>query len=131
MKKLVGAVLLLAILWALPGARARISAAALPALDRLGPAGEVIGEPMRRAVARSRAARILRVMASDYANGQALPQEQAFRQWLETRLPDVDPADPWGNAYWYQRTRDMLTVGSNGPDGRRGTDDDITHGLPY
>lgn len=131
MRMLVAAVMLLAVIWAVPGARAQISAAALPALDRMGPAGEFLGEPMRRAVAKSRAARILRVMASDYATGQPLPQEQEFGRWFETRLPDLDRTDPWGNSYWFQRTRDTLTVGSSGPDGRRGTDDDITHDLPY
>lgn len=37
------------------------------------------------------------------------------------------PTDPWGNDYFFDKDKDLL--GSSGPDGKRGTSDDIT--IPY
>ncbi len=37
------------------------------------------------------------------------------------------PVDPWGNDYVYERTRDRTyDLGSHGPDGQPGGDDDLT-----
>ena len=38
----------------------------------------------------------------------------------------ADPKDLWGNTIWYELRNGTLIAGSSGPDGRRGTADDIT-----
>ena len=35
--------------------------------------------------------------------------------------------DPWGTKYRMMRTEDGIRIESNGPDGKRGTDDDIAY----
>jgi hypothetical protein len=130
-RRLALVVLALAVLWALPGMRGRVSAAALPALEKLGPAGDVVVQPVRRMVAKARATGILRVIAADYNQGRPVPGESDFSRWLQTRLPDETSLDPWGRPYWLQRTRGTITVGSSGPDGRKGTADDVKQTIPF
>jgi hypothetical protein len=124
-------VVLLAVVWAIPGFRGRVGAAVLPALEKLGPAGDVAARPLRRTVAKMRTTSIVRTIASDHNEGRGLPEERDFGRWMRTRLPDDNPLDPWGNAYWYERGRGTVTVGSSGSDGRRNTADDVKHSIPF
>jgi hypothetical protein len=131
MRRIVAAIVILALIWAVPPVRGRLSAAAVPVLEKLGPVGAVVIEPARRMAAKSKVMGILRVIASDYNEGRPLPEDANFHGWLRQRLPDETGLDPWGNAYWLSRTRGTLTVGSDGPDRRRGTGDDVKHTIPY
>jgi len=45
--------------------------------------------------------------------------------WLRRDYSGV-PEDPWGNQYYLQPGRRDYSVGSMGPDGVRGTEDDVT-----
>ena len=55
--------------------------------------------------------------------GEGLPQ--SFESWLRSYYsgPEVDP---WGNPWYLTEGRTSWTVGSMGPDGQRGTADDLT-----
>lgn len=44
--------------------------------------------------------------------------------WLQRDYTGV-PEDPWGNLYYLDNNRSGFTVGSMGPDGQKGTEDDI------
>jgi hypothetical protein len=58
--------------------------------------------------------------------GEPLPsQKNAWAGWLH-RDYSSDPEDPWGHFYYIETQRDGFTVGSMGPDGKKGTADDIT-----
>ncbi len=54
--------------------------------------------------------------------------------WKGPYLSKALPVDPWGNAYTYESPGKHGISGydlmSNGPDGRAGTDDDITNWAP-
>lgn len=54
-----------------------------------------------------------------------------FDGWLRRDYTGA-PEDPWGNFYYLVRGRRNYTVGSMGPDGIQGNDDDIaiTRDLP-
>jgi hypothetical protein len=127
MKFVITIIVILALVWALPPVRERVSTRAVPMLERLGPAGGALLSPARRMAARSQATSFARTLSRDSKEGLPLPNEQGFHNWLRQRLPDETGLDPWGNPYWMQRRNVSVTVGSNGPDGRRGTSDDVTH----
>ena len=50
----------------------------------------------------------------------------SWEGWLQRDFSGV-PEDPWGNLYYLQTGRGSFTVGSKGPDGVQGNDDDIKH----
>jgi hypothetical protein len=131
MRKVIAAVLLLAVVWAVPGGKARVSAFALASLEPLGPRGETVAAPLRQGVARARVAGIVRAVAADYEKTRMLPEPRDFSRWLNVRFKGERDADPWGNPFWMERTRHQITVGSSGPDGRRGTPDDVTQSIPF
>jgi len=130
MQKIIAFILVMAVVWAVPGLRAQVSGAALPALDRMGAPGESVAGPLRQGIAKARVAGIVRIIASDYTDQRSLPEERDFQRWLRVRTSEARSIDPWGNPYWMERTRQGITVGSSGPDGRRGTSDDVTHSVP-
>jgi len=55
--------------------------------------------------------------------GQGLPA--SWEGWLRRDYSSV-PEDPWDNIYYIEVGRRGFTVGSMGPDGIQGNDDDIT-----
>lgn len=131
MNKIVALVVLLAIIWAVPALRSRVSAAATPVLERLGPVGDFALNPMRRQAARREAEHFHRVISGDRDAGRAVPEDRMFHDWVRRRIPEEDGLDPWGNPYWIERRINALAVGSDGPDGMRGTDDDVVHTAPF
>ena len=61
-----------------------------------------------------------------------LPQGMSARKWKGPYLDsDTIPKDPWGNDYEYmppgqqQANQERVVIISYGPDGQKGTDDDI------
>jgi hypothetical protein len=126
MNKIIALVVVLAIIWAIPAARTQLGASALPVLEKLGPRGEALIQPARREAAKKQINAILRVLASDLDTGQQLPDARTFQPWMNRRIPELTGRDPWGNPYWLERRPEQPpTVGSNGPDGKRDTADDI------
>jgi hypothetical protein len=131
MQKIVALILILAVIWAVPALRERIAAATMPALEKLGPAGDVLLNPMRRMSAKNKARAITRQVTIDRNEGRPAPEAQNFRNWITTRMPDETGLDPWGRPYWLDRRAGSLTVGSNGPDGVRNTSDDVSHTVAF
>ncbi|HEX6133389.1 MAG TPA: hypothetical protein VFZ24_05485 [Longimicrobiales bacterium] len=131
MKKLIGAVLVLAIIWAIPDLRNRIGMAAVPLLDRLGPVGEAIANPFREVRARNEIKFFLRILNDDRTEGRQVPDEGTFIQWVDRRMPQETGIDPWGSQYWLQRRGNTFTVGSSGVDRERDTDDDVVETLAF
>ncbi len=70
--------------------------------------------------------RRLEVMADQLevrvGRGESFPNN--WEGWLRRDFSGA-PEDPWGTMYYLQTTRSGFTVGSNGPDGKQNTDDDI------
>ena len=59
--------------------------------------------------------------------GEGLPE--GFEGWLRRDFSSSE-FDPWDNVYYLQQGRRSYTVGSMGPDGVQGTDDDIRKEQP-
>ena len=131
MKKLVAAVLLLAIIWAIPAVRNRLTVAILPVLEKLGPVGDRIANPARAYKARTQEAFYIRMLEDDDTEGRALPDERNFQQWVDRRMPQETGIDPWGRRYWLKRRGTTFTIGSDGPDGQRNTADDVTQVITF
>jgi hypothetical protein len=128
MSKFIMFVVIMAIVWAIPPARAQVGAAALPALELLGPRGEAVIRPARREAAKKQLRSVGRVLSTDLETGRELPVgDRAFQQWMKQRIPELSGNDPWHKPYWLETRSGQLVIGSSGPDGLRGTDDDIRH----
>jgi len=63
-------------------------------------------------------------------NFERLPSERQFRVWVEDQYSGNGGLDAWGSAYEYRLERDVLELRSFGPDGLRGTTDDIVMTRP-
>lgn len=103
---------------AIPSSREQIQARAFtPVMDEIG----------NRVVPRR-----LRAMADQIdvrlSRAERLPV-QAFSSWLRRDYTGPE-TDPWGNTWYIVGGRRSYTVGSMGPDGEQGTDDDITETRP-
>ena len=101
----------LAVAMAVPQSRARIADELRPIKDRVGA---------------SLVPRRLRAMAdqldSRLGRGERLPEN--FEGWLR-RDYTASEFDPWDRLYYLAPARRSYRVGSMGPDGIQGTDDDI------
>jgi hypothetical protein len=108
-------VLLLGIAMAVPSTREQIQVGAVT--------------PVRDAIGTRLVPRRLDAMADQLdarlARADRLPAPDNFQGWLRRDYtgPEVDP---WENIWYIQIGRRSSTVGSMGPDGQRGTADDIT-----
>lgn len=102
----------LAVGMAIPSTRAQIADSVRPVKDEIG----------KRLVPRR-----IEVMADQLdvrlSRAEGLPQN--FEGWLRRDYSGV-PEDPWGYTYYISVGRRDYTVGSVGPDGIQGTEDDIT-----
>ncbi|HUF49807.1 MAG TPA: hypothetical protein VMN60_03180 [Longimicrobiales bacterium] len=131
MRRILIIVVIIAVAWAIPPVRGKLSTGAIPILEKLGPVGDVVITPVRRFSAKSQVTHILRLIANDYNEGRELPDERTFQRWLRRRAPDANANDPWGRPYWLTRGNGTLTVGSSGLDGRKGNGDDVKHTVPF
>jgi hypothetical protein len=91
-----------------------------PALDT------VLGWSARREVQR-----IAREMRTRGLSGEPLPAPEQFQKYLQRQhLSGRAGMDPWGRPYYLIAGDRLLTIGSPGRDGVRGTSDDITTIIP-
>ena len=108
--------LALAVGMAIPTTRAEIASWSVPITDGIG----------ERLVPRR-----IEVMADmldvRLSRAEGLPDN--FEGWLR-RDYTSSPTDPWDNMYYLTRGRRDYTVGSMGPDGIQGNDDDISITRP-
>ena len=118
-KKLIMLVfVLLAVGMAVPSTRAEIEARAIkPIKDEMG---NRIAPGRLEAMADQLDVRLQRA--------EGLPDR--FDGWLRRDYSSSE-FDPWGNLYYLQTSRRGYTVGSMGPDGVQGTEDDITENRDF
>ena len=57
-----------------------------------------------------------------------LPQTRGWNTWLVTNFTGNAATDPWGKTYSYRAWPDSFAIRSDGPDGRRGSEDDLRVG---
>lgn len=124
MKKLLILVIALAVVWAIPAARARFVLALQPVFERLGPVGDRMMAPARKYGAKTEAQQFLHLLTQDRNAGKRLPDARTFSGWVESNTRESN-LDPWGQPYWLKVQKRNFSVGSNGPDGERNTPDDI------
>ena len=105
-----------AVAMAVPSTRAQIADQMRPIKDRVGA---------------SLVPRRIEAMADqlDARLGRAEGLPAGFEGWLRRDFSSSE-FDPWGNVYYLQQGRRTYTVGSMGPDGVQGTDDDIREERP-
>ncbi len=82
--------------------------------------------PIRDDIGARLVPRRLRVMADQLdvrlSRAEGLPTN--FEGWLRRDYSGPE-TDPWGNSWYLRPGRSSYTVGSMGPDGQQGTEDDI------
>ncbi len=127
MRKLIGLIVILALIWGVPSARAKLMTVLAPATSKLGPVGDQASLPMQKYSARTQIAMILRRMGTAREQGKEVPTPRTFVRWLRANPPsDRKELDPWGNGYYMTHENGVYLIGSPGPDGVRGNADDIT-----
>lgn len=88
--------------------------------------------PISDDIGRRLVPRRLRVMADQLevrvGRGEGLPQ--SFESWLRSYYSGPE-TDPWDNPWYLVEQRSRYIVGSMGPDGRQGTDDDLTESRDF
>lgn len=104
-------IVLLGAAMAIPSTRAKIEEAATPVMDGF-----------RARLVPSRLSAMADQLEARLKRGEGLPA--SWDGWLRRDYSGV-PEDPWGNLYYLENGRRGFTVGSMGPDGEKGTEDDI------
>ena len=128
-KTFIIAIAILAALWTAPPARARMLLIAQPALEKLGPVGERLLTPAKVYATKNDLSALVRLVAIERNEMRPVPAQHEFGAWAKRKWGE-DPIDRWGNAYWIRNAQGNVVLGSNGPDGKRGTADDIQAPLP-
>lgn len=96
-----------------------------------------VGPPLRRGfepIRRWQAQQEMRVIARELRQRgmslHPLPHPREFARFLDrARYIPRGSQDPWNSAYQLMVTRDSIIVSSLGPDGQRGTEDDLRHSV--
>lgn len=96
-------------------------------LDRAGPVVNPILE-MSTEREMNRIANDLKAYQRE--NFERLPSERQFRTWIDDQYSGDGGLDAWGTPYEYQLERDQIELRSYGPDGLRGTSDDLVATRP-
>ncbi len=126
------ALILLGFAWAYPPTRARMVYAARPALERMGPFGETVLTPVHRYSTSSEVSFIIDQILLARTEGKEVPDERTFQRWMSKRiLTKNNGKDAWNHPYYLIRVAGIMTVGSVGQDGQRGTSDDIRKTIPF
>lgn len=59
--------------------------------------------------------------------GKAFPDNRELPSWLRSHFQNDDTLyDAWGNAYWLVANTRTFSLNSNGRDGLKGTEDDLS-----
>jgi hypothetical protein len=136
MNKVLGLIILLGAAMGLsPDLGAQITAPLHDGVERAvgisRPLLQPILDPAFRMSTRNELTVMARQLRRRNETGQALPNPRAFQQFLtESALSGRGGQDPWGGEYYMVLHRDSVVIGSPGPDGIRGTADDLTEGFP-
>ena len=114
--------------------RAKITPPLVPLFEMMGPVGDKLSNPAKRMAARNEAGMILRKISEEYQLKRTLPSPLGFQTWIKLNVRAGIKAaglDPWGLPYYFIRENRQITVGSNGPDKTRGSDDDVRVSVPF
>lgn len=126
------AIVLLGFAWAWEPTRVRMIIIARPALERMGPVGDKAITPIQRYNTQTEISFIMDQISLAKTEGRDVPDARSFQRWVQKRIVTKNQGrDPWDHPYYLIRVGSMLTVGSVGEDGERGTDDDIKKSIPF
>lgn len=110
-KIILAIILVLGIAMAVPSTRATMMDKAAPVLDGF-----------KAKMVPSRLETMADQLEVRVRRGEGFPS--SWERWLDRDFTG-DPRDPWGNLYYLQAGRRNFTVGSAGPDGVQGNEDDM------
>jgi hypothetical protein len=131
-KNIFFAIVLLGFAWAWEPTRVRIIIAAKPVLELMGPVGEIAMTPIERYSTQTELSFIADQIMLARTEGRETPDMRTFPRWMKERVVTKNQGkDPWNHPYYLVRVGTMLTVGSVGEDGQRGTEDDIKKSIPF
>ncbi|HUF69937.1 MAG TPA: type II secretion system protein GspG [Longimicrobiales bacterium] len=129
-KNILIAIVLLGFAWAWEPTRVRMVLAARPALERMGPLGDWAVTPIQRYNTQTEISFITDQIIQSKTEGREVPNARTLQSWLQARVVTKNRGrDPWGHPYYLIQVGTVLTVGSVGEDGERGTDDDIKKSI--
>ena len=125
-------ILLIGAVFGFPPLRNRVVPHMGPVMKLLGPFGDKISAPSKRWAAKNEMRILLRKLAEDHAEKKDLPSGLNFQSWIRANTRGgAKGLDPWGHPYYLVRAGKLITVGSQGPDRRRNTPDDIRVSVPF
>lgn len=106
-----------------------------PLRHRAAPYTAVALNPLYRASTGDRVERIALYMQRELAATGQMPGPRDLPRVLAKMFPDRPHArvDSWGRDFYFRRTHQGYRIGSMGPDGQRGNNDDVlskVHGFP-
>lgn len=131
-KTVLTVVIVMGFAWAYPPTRARMVVAAKPVLEHMGPVGDALRTPIQRYTTRNEIKFILDQISLARTEGREIPDAQTFQRWIAKRILTKNAGkDSWDHPYFLMRVGGVLTVGSVGEDGKRGTADDIKESMPF
>jgi hypothetical protein len=118
-------------IFGIPQLRAKAMPLIDPLLTKLGPVGEKISAPSKKWAARNEANILIRKLAEEYNEKKELPDPLSFQPWIRMNTKGGKKGlDPWGRPYYLMRSGNQITVGSQGPDRRRNSADDVRVTVP-
>jgi hypothetical protein len=131
-KRVFFVIVLLGFAWAWEPTRVRMMVAARPLLERMGPVGDRAVTPIQRYNTQTEISFVADQITLAKTEGREVPDARSFQRWLQKWvLTKNQGKDPWNHPYYLVHVGSMLTVGSVGQDGQRGTDDDIKKSIPF
>src|SRR2546430_11553049 len=111
----------------IPALRQRASVVFAPVIEKCAPHLSGVTDPLKKVKTGDKESEILGALKQEHIQGRQLPEDD-FAGWLKAHQFE---ADGWGSQYYMLQRNDSLFVGSPGPDGKRGTPDDVTSGMPW
>ena len=116
--------------YSIPPIRERIDAPTARAWAQITPHFRFITDRVRGRLAEREETAIVTFLRDEHALGHALPEADGFQAWMQQHVSVG--RDPWDSQYFLvTKENGSLAVGSSGPDGKRGTPDDILTPCPF
>jgi hypothetical protein len=112
----------------IPALHERAGVMLAPVEKKLAPHMTFATDPMKKVRTSDKETNILGMLKQEHLQGRKTPEPDEFPQWLKEHA--IEP-DGWGNRYFMFQKNDSIFIGSNGPDGKKGTPDDFTTGMNW
>src|SRR5688500_2158295 len=114
-----------------PAVREKVMPPLAPVLEKLG-LEQKVADPIKRRRADAEIRVVLHKLAEAIQEKKEVPTPVSFPRWLSSNTRfEKRGIDPWGRPYYLSDANNQLTVGSNGPDRKRQTADDVRITLPF